>query len=293
MAGDRALGESNKKNRMQRFAKTYGRAYAVLHDHDASPWLEVNEPAILASFLTFCKVPLGAEGVSVYLRGQTERHPTLLPSLFRGAANDAVRRKRWSAYQCLLRGLPEKVRGTRFTKPNFGAVLQHYGLRTPWLDVLDDMHAAIWFALNTRHQSGGMLEYSRTVTDFGWIVVLAEPNGCRVVNLRAEQSSRNTRCHVQQGFSLATQSDDEEKPGQDQDFAGAIVGTVRIPNSERWQLRGFRASQPYFFPPMQIDNTYGQLLSPDVTALVERVEHEHMLAPETLGRVARYKEEKV
>ncbi len=284
------MSESDTHNRMQRFVERHGPEHGVLHDEDSAPWLDVLEPAGLASFVAFCKVPLGSKGLRVYLRGQSSRHTTILPSLFRGPIDARVRKKRWGAYQRLLKVLPKSVKGTRFTRRNFGAVLQHYGFRTPWLDVVDDIHASVWFALHRRDNSSGKIEYLRTEADSGWVVVLAVPTGGCVQDLRENQSSRNIRCHVQQGFSLAMQWDNADKPEPNQDFAPSIVGTVRIPNAERWHLQGFRASQAYFFPSGVVDDTYRQLLSPDITAMTEQVELEHKLACGTLGRPERYSE---
>ena len=282
------MGKSVALNRMHRFAEVYASSHVSVRANRGRTWLEIDDPAILASFIAFCKIPLDSRGIAVYLRGQSRWHSTVVCSLLRGA--DQKRRvRRWAAYQQFLRGLPRVVRGTRFTAKNFGAVLQHYGFRTPWLDVVDDLHAAIWFALNNCSETGGECFYERTTADHGWIAVVAVPKNGHVLNLRNRQSSRNVRCHAQQGFSLAMQYDDTPVPGSSQDFMPDIVGAVRVPNTARWQLRGHRASQEYFFPPPTIDDTYRQLLGPGVTALARRAEKEHGLRTGTLGRAARYR----
>jgi len=193
--------------------------------------LELDEPARLANFVAFCRRQ------RVYLRGENRRHRSLLPSLFRNTLAPNDRATTWRAYRLFLQKLRENLRGTRFSESNLGAVLQHYGFRTPWLDVLDDMHAAVWFALNRRCDLGGTLRYRRSEADSGWIIVLAT-SGVWQQDLRRSQSSRHTRCHVQQGFSLGMQADREAQPRPDQDFASLVVGTVRIPNCERWRVRG-------------------------------------------------------
>lgn len=278
------MGKPNTTSYVQQFAKAYGLGHA-LHDESGSSWLEVSEPVTLANFVAFCK------GRRVYLRGQNSYHCDLLPSLFRETVAHVEWTARWNAYKSFLQKLPKQVRGTRFGRRNFGAVLQHYGFRTPWLDVVDDMHAAVWFALNRRSALSGALQYRRTEADFGWIVVVAAPRPVCVQDLRTEHSSRNTRCHVQQGFSIAMQRDDEAEPRQEQDFARYVLGTVRIPNCQSWHLRGFRASQAYLFPSRTIDDTYDQLLSPRVAECADEAERDHHLAPETLGRVDMYTEE--
>jgi hypothetical protein len=276
-------------NRMQRFTEIYGPTQHVsVRETDGRQWLDVNDPAILASFVAFCKARLHSNSLRVYLRGQSSRHATLVPSLFR-KVDLAQLQRRWAAYRRLLGELPRIVKGTRFTKKNFGAVLQHYGFRTPWLDVVDDLHVAIWFAINNFSEKDGEFEYRPSTADQGWVVVVAVPRAHRVVDLRTRHSSRHVRCHAQQAFSIAMQSDDKPKPAVEQDFIHRVVGTVRIPNEPRWLLSGYRASQGYFFPPPNLDDTYRKLLDSQVAALAESAEREYDLRLGTLGRVARYR----
>ena len=86
------------------------------------------------------------------------------------------------------------------------------------------------------------------------------------------------------------QHDGEVDYRQNQTFAKYVKGTARIPNSEHWHLTGFRASHSYLFPGRTMDDTYDQLLSPEVTDLVEKIEREKGVVPGALGRVAVYVE---
>lgn len=282
------MGTLKQQNRIERFIDRHHLEGATPHEDDGVRWLDVSEPAVLANFVAFCKTSSRGRGRSVFLRGQDQRHPTMVPSLFRSSTSLRLRNQRWAAYRDFLQQLPTLVRGTRFTKRNFGAVLQHYGFRTPWLDVVDDLHAAVWFALHEGESVGSRCAYRPTAGAYGWVVVIAVPPGGHVQNLREDQSSRNSRCNVQQGYSLAMQYDDVSRPRVEQDFISSVVFTVRIPNSERWQLQGFRASEAYFFPCSDHDDTYQQLLDPAVTALADRAEQRHGLERGTLGRVIRY-----
>lgn len=280
--------ESFKQNRMERFAKVNGPTHVSVREQDGRQWLDVNDPAMLASFVAFCKARLSSQGLRVYLRGQSKLHAALVPSLFRGVDQRQMQ-CRWKAYRSFLGELPRVVKGTRFTKRNFGAVLQHYGFHTPWLDMVDDLHVAIWFALNNFKEQGGECHYRSTDAEQGWLVIVSVAREHRVLNLRNHQSSRNVRCHTQQGFSMAMQHDDVASPCAQQDFMRNVVGTVRIPNTKRWLVTGHRASQDYFFPPTEIDDTYRKLLNPHVADLARRCEREAHLPPGTLGRTAHYR----
>lgn len=273
-------------SQIARFIERHPQVDATPHEDGGVPWLDVSEPAVLANFVAFCKTSRRGRGRSVFLRGQRQRYPTMVPSLFR-LPSLGLRAQRWAAYQDFLERLPALVHGTRFTKRNFGAVLQHYGFRTPWLDVVDDLHTAIWFALNQRESVGSECTYRSTTGAFGWVLVIAMPPGGHIQNLREDHSSMNSRCNVQQGYSLAMQYDDVDEPHVEQDFITSVVGTVRIPNNKRWQLRGFRSSESFFFPSPDHDNTYKQLLAPAVKALAESVERTHGLEKGALGHVSK------
>ncbi len=265
---------------MQQFAEAYGLNQALCEDGS----LTAEEPATLASFIAFAR---GPRRTRVYLRGQDCWGGSVTPSLFREAPTAQERKSRWDAYQAFLGALPSVVPGTRVKRQNFGAVLQHYGFRTPWLDVVDDIHAAVWFALHNRHERSGLVCYQRSGAPSGCVLVLAAPKGVHVQDLRSDHSSRNTRCHVQQGFSLAMQSDEAGESCADQDFASYLLGVVRIPTSEQWKLEGFRASQSYFFPTTEIDSTYRRLLVPKVAELAAKTASEFGV-PGVLGQTAKY-----
>lgn len=278
------MGKPNTTSYARQFVGRRDRSCRVLHE-DGVEVLAVNEPTQLANFVAFCK----AQGRSIYLRGHSSPHQHLLPTLFRGPSND--HRARWTAYKAFIRRLPGNVRGTRFRRNNFGAVLQHYGFNTPWLDVVDDLHVALWFALNARHSvDGGRVTYERAPSEHGRITLIATPRNVRRQDLRETQSSRNTRCHVQQGFSIAMQPDGAANYGREQDFARYVVGTVRIPNVDCWHLTGFMASQSYLFPCRTIDDTYHRLLAPDVADLLDEIEAANGLRHGVLGRAAVYAE---
>lgn len=265
---------------MQQFAEAYGLNQFLCEDGS----LTAEEPATLASFIAFAR---GPRRTRVYLRGQDCWDGRVTPSLFRDAPTAQERKLRWDAYQAFLGALPSVVPGSRVKRQNFGAVLQHYGFRTPWLDVLDDIHAAVWFALYNRHERGGLVCYQRSDAQFGCVLVLGAPKGVRVQDLRTSHSSRNTRCHVQQGFSLAMQSDDDVECCADQDFAPHLLGVVRIPANEQWKLEGFRASQSYFFPSTEIDSTYRRLSAPKVNELAAKIASDFGV-PAALGLAAEY-----
>lgn len=243
--------------------------------------LVAHSPNQLANFVAFCK----ARRRRIYFRGQTRLYPTLQPSLFRAQGDLHAR---WRAYARFVRELPTSVTGTRYRRKNFGAVLQHYGFTTAWLDVVDDIHAAVWFALHRFSSEEGRHFYRRSDSAHAWVVLLSVPRSVRRQDLRESQSSRNARCHAQQGWSLAMQHDSDHRSNAAQDFSGFVIARVRIPNEPKWHLTGFMASQEFLFPSAELDSTYKHLQSADVGNLVARIEIEEGIPPRTLGRTAIY-----
>jgi hypothetical protein len=110
---------------------------------------------------------------NVLLRGQTALYPTLSPSLFRpDSISPDMNRKnrariigslaaRAAAWNCdhkhhRVATCPEKASQPRRSEAQLVAsgtpryavepLLQHYGIRTRWLDVVDNLWVALWFA---------------------------------------------------------------------------------------------------------------------------------------------------
>jgi hypothetical protein len=274
---------------MQRFSEVVGRKSVVLRqDSRRGSWLDIQSPNVLAEFVSFCKVPLRYGGMKVVFRGESQFHKRLVPSLYRRSRSVAVRQRRFAAYRDALAALPRLLRGTRFRKDNLGAVLQHYGLKTPWVDVVDDLSIAIWFALHSARRTDRGWLYGKSEESHGWIVFLACNQDLQLSNLRSQHSSRNSRCHAQQAYSLARRDDSASYCNSCADLTDLVIARVRIPNRDDWHLSGFRYSQDYFFPDDEIDNTYRQLRERDIDAKMSQLEEDNDLVENSLGRVALY-----
>src|SRR5439155_13911771 len=96
----------------------------------------------------------------------------------------------------------------RFGRPHLPALLQHYGVRTSWLDVVDNLYVAIWFATHTR--SGGAWT-GKSSGDYGWLYFISTTysTSClTVVDFRDSHHHLSTRPHAQHGLSV-TRSDNK------------------------------------------------------------------------------------
>lgn len=268
------------------------------HQHDDSvlipcrdnpKQIRIADPAVLASFVAFCSGPCRP----VFLRGETRCFANSVPSLFRNAGKESERR--WAAYKLFLSELQKlcpRLEGSRWQRTrHLGAVLQHYGIRTPWLDVVRNLYTAIWFATHDFETRGSCFVATPSEREHGYISLYdARPKGrgaLRLVDLWGNDSSRHVRPHAQHGLSLARQDDDGDPPPE-QDLEPYRVAHVRFPNSRKWTLSGHIFSTRFLFPAPEYDDSLRQLCRPDIQSTLDRACTSEELALGTLGRVTQY-----
>ena len=230
-------------------------------------YMSLNDPAVLAAFVAFCS----NKERELFLRGCTRNYRQSVPSLFRvDTGKECDKRtceQRWLVYQGLLDRLRSKLPGNRWKRERLGAILQHYGIKTPWLDVVHDLHTAIWFANHEFETLGSSRVAVESEQKYGWISVYVpvKSQGRPIVaDLWREQSSRHLRPHVQQGLSLAMQDDNAQAPEPVQDFKQHQVAQIRFPISDEWQLSGHMFSTRFLFPVSDRDDSLKRLSASDV-----------------------------
>lgn len=170
-------------------------------------------------------------------------------------------------------------------------MLQHYGIRTPWLDVVRNFYTAIWFATHDFETRGSCFVATPSEREHGYISLYdARPNNkdaLRVVDLWGNDSSRHVRPHAQHGLSLATQYDDGDPPSEP-DLEPYRVAHVCFPNSEKWTLCGHIFSARFLFPAPQCDDSLKQLSRPDIQSTLDTACTKNHLPLGTLGTVSHY-----
>ena len=280
-------------NFMENFSARHGQS-ATLHYGHNSPFITIEHPTALAAFFAFCNGQ--STYARVYLRGSTDCYDTAYPSLFRGLPqNQHVREqtKRWRAYKHVLQRFQE-LKGRRWRRKDLGPVLQHYGIKTPWLDVVRNLYSAIWFATHELKNSG-LDGLARPATnDYGWISfyrrkVPATDRPLLVNDISARHSSLHLRPHVQHGASLGMQSDDDESPDPFQDFNRFRIAQIRIPNSKKWKLSGYTASTAFMFPPPALDDSFRRLSVPAVQDILNDASTTFDVPSYYLGRISSYR----
>jgi hypothetical protein len=97
---------------------------------------------------------------SVYFRGQSKLYPTLPPSLYRGLTKPDARDQRDAKMQVFLKRVRKEQKVLRAVDEHIREpLLQHYGFKTRWLDVVDNVWVALWFACHTARIVGEYGEY--------------------------------------------------------------------------------------------------------------------------------------
>jgi FRG domain len=168
----------------------------------------------------------------------------MAPSLCRAVHQDAD--SFVAAEEEFARKLGERIKATRFKAANVGALLQHYGFKTSWLDVLDNLFVAYWFAAHRISEgSDGSIRVCESGNARGWLFLIRPPVSASVVDLRAEHHPLSARPHVQHGVSLRFQI------GGFPDFRDWVVATIQTPVSGA--TAGSLFSAHALFPPESSD----------------------------------------
>jgi hypothetical protein len=271
-----------ERDLMQRLAKRTGLAkkFGVRYVDEEWPYLIVQHPVGAVRVVGEAKGERTGNGL-VFLRGQVKHYSEMRPSLFRGVSDSDIPTLR-SAERALTHAICHIIPQERFKRPNLPALLQHYGFKTSWLDVVDNLFIAAWFAGRMlRTGEDGSLRADRSTAAYGWLyLITTEHSGLhlRIVDLRRDHHPLSARPHVQHGVSLA--APDEFVV----DLRQFIIATLRIP------LRPYSTSGALFdpsviIPPSTVDDTLRILLKADVNRIAATIEERSGLSEGALGRV--------
>lgn len=266
----------------------------------------IEDPLLLFRFSGELKHKLGnpKKAYNIFFRGQTNDYPQFVPRIFRrisGSKNNL--KSRLDAYRELTSNLYHKTRQSRFENEIGGAVLQHYGIRTPWIDLVDNLFIAIWFATMERSELEPYF-YERSKQDYGFIYFIqvetpsnsanqeiVEGRLTRWCDLRRTTNSLSLRPHNQGGIFFSKKGIDETNF----DISEFIKAIVKIPIKEIKEWKKFLTnleylySMDFMFPNTINDNTYKSLGSSKITSYIKYIEKRYKLVENELGKIDRYK----
>ena len=261
------------------------------------PILAVEKPSALIQAVGYLKHTRANPSINkmVYCRGQRSLHTSFSPTLYRGLKQENKRCDR----DRLIKNFLNKIRiESAFLSavPEYAreAVLQHYGLQTRWMDVVDNIWVALWFACHQAHTIGRhkeFLHFERRVkkhaNDYAYILLLEsasaaisdkpgyfEDGNSSTIDLRIACPSHFIRPHAQHGLLVRLYKKDRQIS---LDFSSLIVGVIRIDLDLAldWLGNGHTLSAHTLFPPPVYDYGYRELLDgliPD-DELLGRIQH--------------------
>jgi hypothetical protein len=268
--------------------------------------VDVSDPAALVQMIGWLKAT--GDG-NVLFRGQAGLHgASLTPSGLRGAAGRAVGAKGIFTHDVAIRDYLAGIWGSEcgcvevrhsfadghlcdervtvadgnlmrgLRRPILEPLLQHYGLRTRWIDLVDNVWIALWFACHEYVSAdAGRFAYLRPrkveptssayllVVDLAGLASTDIPGywlspTARLVDLRYAAPSTYLRPHAQHGLLAAARG--PLTPAGMATLSGTLKAVIRIQLSEamEWLGAGRMLSTYTLFPPAVRDEGYRRLL---------------------------------
>ena len=226
----------------------------------------------LTQYIGFAKYINRGE-YNVFLRGQTGLYDgKMIPSLYRGRTNLRTTTSKYGErMNSLMKNCPVF---SDYKRNIMEPMLQHYGVKTIYLDVVDNVWVALWFALHqakTKYiNSHEYVYYCDNEKTDSFIFLLASDaimpstkqdgvyrGPCTsLVDLRKAVPSYFLRPHAQHAYMLRK---NDEHPS---DYSDLIVGIARIPTDIgiKWLGNNEFLSVRSLFPAPYFDSGYAKLL---------------------------------
>lgn len=242
---------------------------------------------------------------NVFYRGECKLHDSLKPSLYRNVKNVEKATQRISE---LIQNIVDdshmrtqlKIDGQPFdiAKHKVEGLLQHYGIPTRFVDVVDNHWIALWMGLNRAEKVKQLKQYyhyteriiplvelanNQPTIDgdlFQYVILIAIPfsnrqvlSGIQIANdyievdLRQALPSIFLRPHAQHGFVVRKKVHNQDycKGTDAYDIAPSVIGIIkiRIDRVHEWIGTGELLTQNNLFPPPAYDYGYDLLLMRD------------------------------
>lgn len=244
----------------------------------------VYDPHALVQATGYLKFINGKEyNEGVFFRGESKLHGSLSPALFRGVSSQNAQSNRISRLNKeidSLRRNNQKIFDS-FPQEIHEAILQHYGLKTSWIDLVDNIWVALWFACHHAHCTGTSGEYLhfekrllyKEPDGYAYVLLVAADQGndarrspgmyigknTELIDLRAAAPSIFLRPHSQHGLVFRLKGNQVMRP---LDYKTQIRGIIRITLADAlaWLGDGRMLGVHTLFPPPYYDEGYSILL---------------------------------
>lgn len=256
---------------------------AWVKDESGAHVLQAEEPHALvmaAGYLKFNLAKTASEGI--YFRGQRKLYGSLPPTLYRGLPSQKAQDKKHEAVADLI----ERFRSSGKIFGAFGSyahepLLQHYGISTTWIDLVDNLWVALWFGCHRAMSIGKLGEYTHferrlpsESEKHAYVLLVAADiskraqakpgyffgNKTELVDLRMAAPSVFLRPHAQHGLLFRLKGGDGGRP---LDYSPQVRGVIRVELEKalEWLGNGKMVNTHSLFPPPYYDNGYQILLT--------------------------------
>jgi len=253
-----------------------------LEDTIEGKWVyHVTTPHLLLQAAGYLKHVNGKSGsTSVFYRGQHCLYGgSLKPSLYRGISAVGTANKKNTELNNYLKECAKQGKILKHV-PNYAwePLLQHYGIRTRWIDLVDNVWVALWFACHTVHATGKRGEFFHfeqrrtSSSEFAYIVLVKteyvpqnkQPGfysgkSTELIDLRIATPSFFLRPHAQHGLLARAKGVNNQSVI---DYKDMIAGVLRVNmyDALKWLGDGHLLTTHVLFPPPVYDFGYCDLL---------------------------------
>ncbi len=243
----------------------------------------VNDPFALIQFIGYLKYELSKQGFSALFRGQRKDYQTLMPALFRKIKTETTCAKYKGELSKVATQYKQKCSILdKIDLDTIEALLQHYGFNTTWIDVVDNIWVALWFACHrwvnddkdgwighfiqrgTKRSIGKVKgQYKNDPlfddTDYAYIYVIGIDKNCQTIDLRSAVPSIFLRPHMQHGVLFRLKGVGANRP---KDYYSSIKAIVRIhlDDALSWLGNGGLVERDCLFPSPYYDFGYKMLM---------------------------------
>lgn len=209
---------------------------------------------------------------NVYFRGQTSLYGgTMVPSLYR--EREKLDRITWKYNERINKVIKEQKIFSKYSRTVFEPLIQHYGVKTPYIDLVDNIWVALWFALHQATSetinSHEYVYYHESNEEYAYIILMISDakeetkqfgvykgSDTTLIDLRKATPSFFLRPHAQHAYMIRK---NEAFPG---DYSDLIVGIAKIPTSVGFKWLGSNEflTLSSLFPAVRFDSGYKNLL---------------------------------
>lgn len=254
-----------------------------LEDKSQGSWVyHVTTPHLFIQATGYLKHVHGTSGPKVvFYRGQDDLHDgALRPSLYRSIKSTGGQQKLNEALNRYVQTIGDS--GQVLSKVSDYVrepLLQHYGIRTRWIDLVDNIWVALWFACHCAHSTGKTGEYLHferrksngqhfayvLLVESDWQQVSGKPGlyggtTTETIDLRTAAPSVYVRPHAQHAVLARMKTFQDDQP---MDYSILVAGVVRVALDDalEWLGNGVLLTPHVLFPPPVYDLGYRDLLT--------------------------------